>query len=319
MYSTLNDQLQILQQIKTVDIEHKKTDLESNFKFCLNIMKKNSKSFYFAAQSLNHDQRNGVAALYAFCRFVDDIVDESDKSRNNINIILDELKTSINLLAIGSSSHHPIMMAFGQTMRNYHIPVSYIHELIEGVRMDLTNELQVRYNTVKGLNLYCYRVASTVGLMMVHIFMDNPKPSILARASDLGLAMQLTNILRDIREDYMRGRIYLPREDMDLYGVTEKDISLGIMTDNFKTLIDYEIEKTKGIYKVAELGIKDLPSEVRYTILLSSRVYGDILNQIKRDKYQLLTKRAVVSKKRKLYIALKLKTKLTLQKLNFMN
>ena len=170
--------------------------------------------------------------------------------------------------------------------------------------MDLT---KTSYNTNKGLDLYCYRVASTVGLMMVHIFMDNPPKSVLERAADLGLAMQLTNILRDIKEDYGKGRIYLPLETRNLYGVTEEDIKLSNMSENFKNLIDYEIERTKGIYRVAELGIKELPEEVRYTILLSSRVYGDILNQIKRDNYQLLTKRAVVSKRRKVLIALKLK------------
>ena len=304
MYSTLNEQIHVIKQIKTLEINITESELETNYQYCLSVMQNNSKSFYFAAQSLPDDKRKGVGALYAFCRLVDDIVDESHKRAENINIILDELKSSVSLLATGANSDHTILMAFGHTIRKFQIPVTYIHELIEGVRMDLT---KTSYNTNKGLDLYCYRVASTVGLMMVHIFMDNPPKSVLERAADLGLAMQLTNILRDIKEDYGKGRIYLPLETRNLYGVTEEDIKLSNMSENFKNLIDYEIERTKGIYRVAELGIKELPEEVRYTILLSSRVYGDILNQIKRDNYQLLTKRAVVSKRRKVLIALKLK------------
>lgn len=180
--------------------------------------------------------------------------------------------------------------------------------------MDLTKK---EYYTNQELELYCYRVASTVGLMMVHIFMTNPSPSVLARASDLGLAMQLTNILRDVKEDFGKGRIYVPLETRKLYGVTKESIEMGIVDANFQKLIEYEIERTKSIYKIAELGIQELPKETRYTILTASRVYGDILNQIKRNNYQILTKRAVVSKKRKILIALKLKLGLKLKLLPY--
>ncbi len=306
MYSTLNDQLKIIQQIKVYVKEKSDLELDASYDYCLNIMKDNSKSFYFAAQSLPDDQRKGVGALYAFCRLVDDIVDESGKQKEDINSVLDEMKFTVEQLAAGHTSDNAILHAFGHTIQRYHIPIVYTHDLIEGVRMDLE---KTEYFTNHELDLYCYRVASTVGLMMVHIFMDNPHPSVLARASDLGLAMQLTNILRDIKEDFGKGRIYLPLETRNLYGVSKTDIENDTISQNFKNLIDFEIERTKGIYKLAELGIKELPKKARYTILLSSRVYGDILNQIRRDKYQLLSKRAVVSKKRKITIALGLKLK----------
>ena len=304
MYSTLNDHLQVIQQVKTYKNKNLDLELQASYAYCMNIMKENSKSFYFAAQSLPENKRNAVGALYAFSRLVDDIVDESGKKKENINLILDAMRITVSNLATGETSENVILHAFGDTIRKYHIPVHYIHELIEGVRMDLTT---TEYYTNHQLDLYCYRVASTVGLMMVHIFMENPSQVVLARASDLGLAMQLTNILRDIKEDFNKGRIYLPLETRKLYGVTKEQIYNNVLNDNFKKLIDYEIERTKSIYKIAEQGIKELPKEVQYTILLSSKVYGEILNQIKRDKYQLLSKRAVVSKKRKILIALKLR------------
>ena len=304
MYSTINDQLHIINQISTFINKNPGLELDTSYNYCMNVMKENSKSFYFATQSLLQEKRKGVGALYAFCRLVDDIVDESGKRNEDINYILDHMRDTIINLAQGETSDNAILHAFGDTMIKYNIPIVYIHDLIEGVRMDLTKK---EYHTNQELELYCYRVASTVGLMMVHIFMPNPSPSVLARASDLGLAMQLTNILRDVKEDFVKGRIYVPLETRKLYGVTKESIEMGIVDANFQKLIEYEIERTKSIYKIAELGIKELPKQARYTILLASRVYGDILNQIKRNNYQILNQRAVVSKKRKLFIALKLK------------
>ena len=304
MYTTLSDHLQIIHELKTYYDENFDVGLENSYNYCMNIMKDNSKSFYFASQQLPHEQQRSVGALYAFCRLVDDIVDESGKTNESITTILEELKITISKLSQGATSDNLILHAFGDTMRKYKIPTMYVFDLIEGVRMDLSKK---EYYTNQELELYCYRVASTVGLMMVYIFMPNPSPSILARASDLGLAMQLTNILRDIKEDFGKGRIYLPAETRELYGVSKEDILLNNLNQSFINLLDYEIERTKGIYKIAELGIKELPKDVRTTILLASRIYGDILNQIKRNNYQILTKRAIVSKKRKILIALKIK------------
>jgi phytoene synthase len=185
--------------------------------------------------------------------------------------------------------------------------------LIEGVRMDLTKK---EYYTNEELDLYCYRVASTIGLMMVHIMMENPEGHVIARAKDLGLAMQLTNILRDIKEDYLKGRIYLPYETREQYGITETELQGSQITQNFRKMLQYEIERAKGLYRVAEFGIYDLPKESQFTILIASRVYGDILNQIKRNNYNVLSTRAVVSKPRKLYIFIK--TKIEFNKKKFM-
>jgi len=280
--------------------------LEESYQVCLDWMAEHSKSFYFASRFLPADQRKSVAALYAVCRLSDDIVDEAPEGITNdqIHYELDKLKQTITKLANGYSSTNPILRAFGDTLRRHKIPVDYMHELIEGVRMDLTKN---EYYSENELDLYMFRVASTVGLMMTHIFLDNPAPRTLARAADLGKAMQLTNILRDIKEDYERGRIYLPLLTRRIYGVTSYDLASDTVEENLKELIRYESRRAKGYYYSADLGIEELPPAAAYTVKVASSVYGDILNEIKRRNYQILGQRAIVSKIRKVIIATKVR------------
>ena len=271
-------------------------------------MAEHSKSFYFASRFLPEEQRKSVAALYAICRLTDDIVDEAPEgiSIDQINEELDKLKRTITKLANGYSSTIPTLHAFGDTLRKHEIPVNYMHELIEGVRMDLNKK---EYYSEEELDLYMFRVASTVGLMMTHIFIKNPANHILARAADLGKAMQLTNILRDVKEDFIRGRIYLPEKTRNDYQVTFDDLNSDNVNENLKSLIRYESERAKSLYKIADLGIEELPPAAAYTVKVASSVYGDILNEIKRLNYQILTQRAVVSKLRKLILAAKVRLK----------
>ncbi|MFX1516656.1 MAG: phytoene/squalene synthase family protein [Promethearchaeota archaeon] len=283
-----------------------KNSLEDSYNECLEWMAVHSKSFYFASRFLPHEQRKSVAALYAFCRLTDDIVDEAPEGTiiDEINVELDKLKTTTSQLVAGYTSTIPILQAFGDTIRKHNIPLEYIHELIEGVRMDLTKK---EYATDEELDLYMFRVASTVGLMMTHIFLEDPAPHTLARAADLGKAMQLTNILRDIKEDYERGRIYLPKNTRELYNVTQDDLQKNEVNGNLRSLIKYESTRAKGYYKQADLGIEELPPAGAYTVKVASRVYGEILNEIRRRNYQILKQRAVVSKLRKILLATKVR------------
>ena len=280
--------------------------LEQSYNECLEWMEINSKSFYFASRFLPNQQRKSVAALYAFCRLTDDIVDEAPEgtSVEEINEKLDKLKDIVVKLSKNYTSTIPILDAFGDTIRRHKIPIKYMHDLIEGVRMDLIKQ---EYITDEELDLYMYRVASTVGLMMTHIFLNNPAPRTLARATDLGKGMQLTNILRDIKEDYERGRIYLPFGTRETYGVTYNDLASDNVEENLKELIRYESRRAKAYYDSADLGIEDLPPAAAYTVKVASRVYGDILNEIKRRDYQILRQRAIVSKFRKILIATKVR------------
>ena len=282
--------------------------LEQSYQVCLDWMAEHSKSFYFASRFLPENQRKSVAALYAVCRLTDDIVDEAPEgiTVDQINEELDKLKLTITKLANGYSSTIPILHAFGDTLRKNEIPVKYMHELIEGVRMDLNKK---EYYSEEELDLYMFRVASTVGLMMTHIFIKNPPEHTLARAADLGKAMQLTNILRDIKEDFNRGRIYLPEKTRNDYQVTYDDLNSDKVNKNLKSLIRYESERAKALYKIADLGIEDLPPAGAYTVKVASTVYSDILNEIKRLDYQVLKQRAVVSKLRKIILATKVRMK----------
>ena len=280
--------------------------LEDSYQFCLDWMAEHSKSFYFASRFLPEDQRKSVAALYAVCRLSDDIVDEApeDITIDQINYELDQLKNTISKLASGYTSRNPILHAFGDTLRKHEIPVDYMHELIEGVRMDLTKK---EYYSEDELDLYMFRVASTVGLMMTHIFIRKPEKRTLARAADLGKAMQLTNILRDIKEDFLKGRIYLPEETRDDYKVTKEDLMSNKVNKNLISLIRYESERARSFYKIADLGIEELPPSGAYTVKVASRVYGEILNEIKRRDYEVLKQRAVVSKFRKILLPTKVR------------
>lgn len=282
------------------------SSLEESYQWCLEWMEIHSKSFYFASRFLPERQRKSVAALYAFCRMTDDIVDEAPEgtTKEEINLLLDKLKLTVKKLEQGYTSSDPILYAFGDTLYRHKIPMKYIHDLIEGVRMDLNKQ---EYKTDEELDLYMYRVASTVGLMMTHIFIENPTPKTLARAADLGKAMQLTNILRDIKEDYNKGRIYLPEEKRELFGISVSDLTGDTVKENLKALIRFESKRAKTFYRTADLGIKELPPAGAYTVKVASRVYEDILNEIKRRNYQVLSQRAIVSKLRKIIIATKIR------------
>jgi phytoene synthase len=154
------------------------------------------------------------------------------------------------------------------------------------------------------LNLYCFRVASTVGLTMCHIW-NSIHPETLQRAADLGLAMQQTNILRDIAEDYNKGRIYIPYETRKRFRVSLQDFEARQITPNFRLLLKHEIAKARANYASAEIGMMDLPPAPAFTVKVASRVYGNILNQIEKMDYQVFKARAVVPKWKKLWIAYK--------------
>ncbi|MFX0064008.1 MAG: phytoene/squalene synthase family protein [Candidatus Hermodarchaeota archaeon] len=273
-------------------------DLDSCYDYCIEYFKFHAKSFYFASRFLEPEVRRQIAALYAFCRFTDDLVDESYLQPNEIASELDKLKEIILRLKKGEVIPHPIFFAFRDTLLRHHIPVKYLHELVEGVRMDLTIK---EVKTVDELQLYCYRVASVVGIMMCHIF-GVSVPETLNRAADLGVAMQLTNILRDVGKDFNMGRIYLPREIREKFNVKVDDFKINDVSSNLRTLLKHQIAEARRWYKSAERGIDSLPPAAAFTIRVASRVYGGILKAIEKIDYQVLKHRAFVPKWRKIKI-----------------
>lgn len=292
-------------EIIPTSIRTKKTlslgELNRSYDYCMDLFGRHAKSFHFASRYLEPEQRRSISALYAFCRLADDFVDEVNLEPDQIDNELNVLAEIVSSLGEGTTFNHPIFQAFGDTLVKYQIPVQYMYELIEGVRMDVHRK---EFQNQEELDLYCFRVASTVGLSMCHIWRAI-HPETLQRAAELGLAMQQTNILRDIAEDFDMGRIYIPLETQRKFRIRKVDFETRKITPNFRQLLKHEIAIARANYASAEIGIRDLPPAAAFTVKVASRVYSNILNAIEKMDYQVFKARAYVPKWKKFWIALK--------------
>jgi phytoene synthase len=227
--------------------------LQKAYKQAEKITAEHSKSFHFASGLLPEEKRSAVRALYAFCRTVDDIVDESaDRERDT------QLDYWRRMVETGSFRDNDLVAAaWADTITRYHIPRHYALQLLDGVARDL---FQTRYHTFEELAMYCYGVASTVGLMSMFIIGFRTSEAV-PYAIKLGVALQMTNILRDIGEDYHNGRLYLPREELAFYGIQEADIAEGRITDNWRQFMNFQLERTRQVYKDSWAGVKMLERE----------------------------------------------------------
>jgi phytoene synthase len=261
--------------------------LQKAYKYAEAITASHSKSFHFASGLLPEEKRSAVRALYAFCRTVDDIVDEpSDDERESQ---LDYWRGMVEHASF--SDNDLVAVAWADTIARCHIPHHYALQLIDGVARDL---LQLRYQTFDDLATYCYGVASTVGLMSMHIIGFKTNDAI-PYAIKLGVALQMTNILRDVGEDYRNGRLYLPREELAFYGIRERDIAEGRVTDNWRQFIKFQIERTRHLYKDSWEGVKMLEREGQLAIGAASVFYQGILDEIEKNDYDVFTRRASLS------------------------
>lgn len=246
-----------------------------------------SKSFHFASGLLPEEKRAAVRALYAFCRTVDDIVDESADSERE-----SQLDYWRGMIEHGSFSNDDLVaVAWADTLTRYHIPRHYALQLIDGVNRDLT---QSRYQTFEELATYCYGVASTVGLMSMYIVGFKSSDAV-PYAIKLGVALQMTNILRDIGEDYQNGRLYLPREELAFYGIREQDIAEGRITNQWRQFMKFQIERTRHLYEDSWAGVKLLEREGQLAIGAASVFYQGILDDIEKHDYNVFTRRSNLS------------------------
>ena len=246
-----------------------------------------SQSFYFASALLPEEKRSAVRALYAFCRTVDDIVDESTDTERETQ--LDYWRRMVEAAAF--SEDDLVAAAWADTITRYHIPRHYALQLIDGVARDL---VQARYQTFDELATYCYGVASTVGLMSMYIVGFHSSDAV-PYAIKLGVALQMTNILRDVGEDYQTGRLYLPREELAFYGIREPDIAQGRVTDNWRQFMKFQIDRTRQLYEASWEGVKMLEREGQFAIGAASVFYQGILDEIEKNDYDVFTRRASLS------------------------
>lgn len=266
-----------------------------------------SKSFYFATRFFPPELARSAHAVYWFCRTTDDLVDECptlDQGRSDLEAwdlaLRDALRTR--------TSEQPVLRLFLDAVEKHAIPAEYAFELIEGMRMDLNGQ---RYETFSDLRVFCYRVASTVGLMMSHVI-GFAQPAQMAAglryAEDLGVAMQLTNILRDIGEDLGRGRLYLPAGEMAEFGVTEQELRAGRISPAFQRLMAFQIARARDYYQRAQPGIPMLNAQGRFAVRIAAEVYARILRQIEANGMDSLAHRAVVPAREKYWLTARIMT-----------
>ena len=271
------------QKANTADAEA----LQQAYDHCEAITAFHSRSFHMASSLLEPDQRQAARALYAFCRTTDDIVDDHAGDASNL------LQTWRERALTWHPPHHDLVaFAWADARAQHDIPQRYAEQLIDGVARDMA---QNRYETFEDLTTYCYGVASTVGLMSMHIIGYKDEEAV-RYAIKLGVALQLTNILRDVAEDWQRGRLYLPLNELKEFGLSEADIEAGVVDDRWRAFMKFQIARARQIYEEAWPGIQMLDSSGRMAITAAATFYRAILNDIEAHDYDVFSRRAHVSK-----------------------
>jgi 15-cis-phytoene synthase len=272
------------------------TDLANDFRFCRDVTRQSASSFYYALRLLPPVRRKALYAVYAFCRAVDDAVDEAEAGA--ASQLVAEWRAELERCYQGTPLH-PVTVALAVSLEQFPVPRSALCAVIDGVEMDL---LKSRYATFAELELYCRRVASAVGLASIEIF-GYTNPAARDYAVDVGLALQLTNILRDLSEDAERDRIYLPAEDLVAFGIPEEDLLRGVYNRRFCQLMEFECERARRYYASAAT---KLPAEDAASLRpaeVMRRTYSQVLDRIVAERYFVFGRRLGLSRTRKVALA----------------
>ena len=257
--------------------------VERSYEYCRRVARRRAKNFYYSFILLSSPQRNAMCAIYAFMRYCDALSDEPGANRAAIAKWRAEMEAALE----GRFSDHPVWPAFHHTVRRFGIPHQYFREMIDGVLSDLEPR---RFETFERLYRYCYQVASVVGLTIVHIFGFDTR-SALPPAEKCGVAFQLTNILRDIREDAERGRIYLPTEDLQRFGVSEEDLVAGRRDEAFLKLMDFEAERARAYYNESRPLLDLIHPRSRASLWALISIYSRLLDRIEGSNYDVFRRR----------------------------
>jgi phytoene synthase len=276
------------------------------------VTRRHAKSFHFASYALAGDRRRAALALYAFCRRLDDVVDAPGAERDAPAVArrLEQAHVLVRSLyesgarADGAAVPAPFdadeLAALRHAVARWGIPQRPFHELIAGLAMDLVER---RYATFADLDVYCYRVAGTVGLLMARV-LGCRDPAALGPAADLGRAMQLTNILRDVGEDLERDRVYLPQDELRAASLTDDDLRDGRAGARFRAFMRAQVARAREYYRRGLVGVPALGGwRCQLTVRLMAAVYADILRVIEAQDYDVFRTRAVVPGRRKLALA----------------
>ena len=271
--------------------------------YCQQKVAESGTSFYYAFLFLPPEKRQAIHALYAFCREVDDVVDECEDPAIAV-AKLSWWRKEVALLDSapgGPQPIHPVMIALKEVRQRFDLPLEYFNEIIDGMAMDLEYS---RYPDFKSLSLYCYRVAGVVGLLSAEIFGVTDRMT-LRYATELGTALQLTNIIRDVGEDARRGRIYIPVDELQQFNVPAADIMNARETPEFKALMAFQAERAQGYYTSALDTLPKADQPAQRPGLIMAAVYRTLLDEITKDGFQVLKQKTALPPLRKLWIALK--------------
>ncbi len=273
-------------------------DLDQSYRYCEDLARREARNFYPAFRVLPRDQRRGMCALYAFMRIADDLSDEpgpAHDKRQRLAAWRQELRQALS--GVYSHASHP---ALHHTVTTFGVPAAYLEALLDGVAMDLT---ATSYATFAELRNYCWHVASVVGLACLHIWGCGDERA-KEYAESAGIGFQLTNILRDLKEDSARGRIYLPQEDLSRFGYDAERLRAGGRDEAFRNLMRFQVERARSFYEQAWPLAPLLPRPGRTVFLLMARTYRSLLDAIERQDYDVFSRRVRVSRWRKLMLAL---------------
>lgn len=273
--------------------------LAESYAFCRSLAKRRGGNFYFSFLTLPRLRFRAMCALYGFMRVCDDIGDEPAGSLAQKEQNLREWRRELHEALAEGSSAHPVLPALADVVRNYGIPAAYLEDVIDGVQAD------VRFSgleTFEELARYCYQVAGAVGLCCLHIWgFDNQRA--IDRAVDCGTAFQLTNILRDLKEDAALGRFYLPREDLRRFAVTTEDIAAGRCDDRFRELMAFQVQRAREYYRGAGQLFEFIRPPGKPALAAMLTIYRSLLEEIARRDYDVFSQRIALSRFRKLRIA----------------
>ncbi len=267
--------------------------------YCQDKAAASGSSFTSSFRFLPQDKRRAMIALYAFCREVDDVVDECSDSgvaRTTLNWWRGQVAE-----IYGGKPQHPVAQALVPIVKQFNLSQEHLLEIIDGMEMDLD---QPRYADFKLLQLYCYRVASVVGLLSAEIFGYSDRQT-LKYAHDLGIAFQLTNIIRDVGEDARRNRIYLPMDEMQQFGVTAADIFNSRETENFQNLMAFQIERARRYYQQAFGHLPAADRKAQRAGLIMAEIYQAVLNEVESSGCHVLKERVSLTPSYKIWLAIK--------------
>ena len=269
--------------------------------YCQNKAAQSGSSFYYAFLFLPPERRKAITALYAFCREVDDVVDESNEP-SVARMKLAWWRSQIEQLYKDGRGDHPVMQALAPHVQAFNLDADRLYAIVEGMEMDLD---QTRYADWPGLRKYCWHAAGVVGELSAGIF-GYTRPETLVYAEKLGLAFQLTNIIRDVGDDARRGRIYLPVDDMQRFNVTAAEIIDRKHSERFVELMRFQTERARQCYREAMLALPEADRRAQRPGLMMAAIYHALLREIERDNWQVLDQRISLTPIRKFWLAWKI-------------